>query len=100
MQAKKVVAKKSNAVRGLLGAAAVLLLGYSPLGADWLVLRDGSKVEVRSGWRVDGKRIVFELVDGTLSSLKLAQVDLDASAKATAAPARRSSTSSATRAST
>lgn len=56
-----------------------------PAGADWLVTREGGKVETRGPWKVQGKRVIFTLTDGTLSSLRLTEVDLDASQQATAA---------------
>lgn len=52
--------------------------------ADWLVSRDGERVETRGPWKVERKLVVFKLPNGTLSSLRLADVDLEASAQATA----------------
>lgn len=59
----------------------VLLLG-APMAsqADWLVTRDGARVETRGPWRVEGRKVLFTLPNGTLSSLRLDQVDLDRSA--------------------
>ena len=68
-------------------AAALVAAGAlapRPAGADWLVLHDGSRVETRGPWKVDGKRILFDLPNGTLSMLRADQVDLDKSAVATA----------------
>ncbi len=59
-----------------------------PAAADWLVTREGGKVETRGAWKVQGKRIVFTAKDGTLASLRLTEVDLDASRQATAAAAQ------------
>lgn len=56
-----------------------------PTAADWLVTRDGGKVETQGAWKVQGKRIVFTAKDGTLASLRLTEVDLDASRQATSA---------------
>ena len=53
--------------------------------ADWLVTREGARVETRGGWEVKGRQVVFTLPNGTLSSLRLDDVDLEASAAATAA---------------
>ncbi len=55
-----------------------------PAGADWLVTRDGARVETKGPWRVQGSSVVFTLPSGTLSSLRLADIDLDASSLATA----------------
>jgi len=66
----------------LLGAA-LLALAAVPAAADWLVTREGGRVETRGPWQVKGKLVVFTLADGKLSSLRLAEVDLDASRHAT-----------------
>lgn len=70
--------------------AAALLAGSlwtapAPADADWLVTRDGGRVETQGAWKVRGKRVVFTAKDGTLASLRLAEVDLDASRQATSA---------------
>ncbi|HYO13617.1 MAG TPA: hypothetical protein VE685_10530, partial [Thermoanaerobaculia bacterium] len=67
----------------LLSLAALSGLSTLPAGADWLVTRQGSRVEIRGAWEVKGKLVVFRTLDGTLSSLRLAEVDLEASRKAT-----------------
>jgi hypothetical protein len=62
-----------------LGAAAL------PARADWLVTRDGGRVETKGAWQTKGKLVVFtRAADGALASLRATEVDLDASAKATA----------------
>ena len=64
---------------------------------DWIRTRDGALVETRGPWKVKGKTVVFTSANGTLSSLRLSEVDLDASALATfeaqrpAAPAEEAS---------
>lgn len=63
----------------ILGAAAL------PARADWLVTRDGGRVETKGTWQIKGKLVVFtRAADGALASLRASEVDLDASAKATA----------------
>jgi hypothetical protein len=62
-----------------------LLLAISPAGADWLVTRAGGRVETRGAWQVKGKLVVFTQPNGSLSSLRLADVDLDASRQASEA---------------
>ena len=57
----------------------------APAAGDWLVTRDGGRVETQGAWKVQGKRIVFTAKDGTLASLRLTEVDLDASRQATSA---------------
>ncbi|MFN7942566.1 MAG: hypothetical protein U0X73_13310 [Thermoanaerobaculia bacterium] len=65
--------------------AAGVLLAATSASADWLVTKDGARVETRGAWKIDGNRVVFTLPNGTLSMLRLAEVDLDRSAVATAA---------------
>ena len=56
--------------------------------ADWLVTRDGTRIETEGLWSMQGKLVVFELPDGTLSSLRLSLVASDrATAEAEAEPA-------------
>lgn len=64
-----------------LGLVAVLLLA-GRAGADWLVLNDGSRVETDGAWSVEGRLVVFRTPGGTLSSLRLAEVDLEATDRA------------------
>jgi len=75
-----------------LGTVPGIVLGLLALGtatlpahADWLVTRDGGRVETKGAWQVKGKLLVFtRAADGALASLRAAEVDLDASTKATA----------------
>lgn len=62
---------------------AVLLAWPAAAQADWLVMRDGARLEVKGTWKASGKQIVFTALDGKLSSLRADQVDLEASARAT-----------------
>jgi hypothetical protein len=84
-----------------LPAAAAICLCVAGLGpaapvrADWLVTRDGGRVETQGPWKVEGKRVVFNLKDGTLSSLRLTEVDLDASRQATSAMAEEAAAAAA-----
>lgn len=54
---------------------------------DWIVTRDGTRVETRGPWEVEGRQVVFTRPDGTLASLRAADVDLAASAAASSEPA-------------
>lgn len=65
--------------------AGSLCVAAAPAGADWLVTRESGNVETRGPWKVQGKRVIFTSTDGTLSSLRLTEVDLDASRQATVA---------------
>jgi hypothetical protein len=59
-----------------------------PLAADWLVLTDGTRMETRGEWEEKGRLVVFTTTDGTLASLRLDSVDLEASRRATELAAR------------
>jgi hypothetical protein len=54
-----------------------------PATADWLVLRDGSRVETKGPWRAKGRLLVFEKAGGGLSSIRADEVDEAASRAAT-----------------
>lgn len=66
------------------GLAALLAAGSGPAAADWLVTREGGRIETRGPWKEKGKLLVFTTADGRLASLRLSEVDLEASRKATA----------------
>ena len=68
----------------LLVAASLLA---SPAASDWLVTRDGSRIETLGPWQVKGSQVVFTLPGGRLSALRAADVDLEASGLATRAAA-------------
>jgi hypothetical protein len=75
--------------RASFAAAIVLALTAGAAGdaaADWLVTRDGSRVETRGPWEVREAIVVFTLTNGSLGSLRVADVDLDASRAASAPP--------------
>jgi hypothetical protein len=68
-------------------ALGLLVVGVAslPAHADWLVTREGGRVETKGPWQLKGKLLVFTRADdGALASLRASEVDLDASAKATA----------------
>lgn len=60
-------------------------LGGGPVLGDVLVTRDGSQVETEGPWEVKGRLVVFHQPNGTLVSMRLSEVDLEASEEATAA---------------
>jgi hypothetical protein len=72
--------------------AACLLAGGAAF-ADLLVTKEGATLETQGAWRVDGRRVVFTLPNGTLSSIRTDEVDLDRSALATARAAEAASAS-------
>jgi hypothetical protein len=63
--------------------ALAVLAAAGPAAADWLVTKEGAKVETQGAWTVKGKLVVFKTPDGKLSSLRVVDVDLDASRNAT-----------------
>lgn len=70
--------------RNTFSLLAILGLAIAaPACADWLVTRDGGRVETKGPWKVKGKLVVFTQADGVLSSLRLSEVNLDASRAAT-----------------
>ncbi len=59
--------------------------------ADLLITRDGATIETAGAWRVEGRRVLFTLPNGTLSSIRTDEIDLDRSALATARAAEAAS---------
>jgi hypothetical protein len=82
--------KTSPSVRAALALCALSLLfaAGSPLAADWLVTRDGVEIETRGPWEEKGRLIVFTTADGTLSSMRASEFDLEASRALTEEKAR------------
>lgn len=70
--------------RSLGFMAAAGLAAAFPATADWLVMRDGTKVETKGAWEVRGSTVVFTTPNGTLASVRTKDADLDASREATA----------------
>lgn len=64
-------------------AALAAFLGSAGASADWLVTKEGARIETRGAWKVKGKLVVFTTSEGKLASLRAAEVDLDASRNAT-----------------
>lgn len=58
--------------------ALAVLIAPSVYG-DWLVTNDGASIEIKGGWEVQGKAVTFSLPNGTYSSMRLSDIDLDAS---------------------
>lgn len=70
--------------RAVLWTALLFSALTVPARADWLVLRTGERAETRGPWKVKGKLVVFTSAKGNLASLRLADVDLEASERVTA----------------
>ena len=69
-----------------LTAAIVSWTLAAAAAADVLVTRDGERIETRGPWKVKGRQVVFTSLQGVLSSMRLSEVDLDASAEASRPP--------------
>lgn len=66
-------------------AAALAAFVLAPAaGADWLVTREGKEIETRGPWEVRDRLVVFRLPAGNLASMRLDEVDLEASEALTA----------------
>ena len=77
------------AVPAFCAALLVSTLALAPWAhADWLVTQDGQLIETQGAWEVQGRMVVFTSDRGTLSSIRLDEVDLDASRAATEQAAR------------
>ncbi len=63
---------------------ALLTIVAGPLSADWIVTVDGARIETDGPWAEKGKMVVFTNAEGTLMSLRLSEVDLEASRSLTA----------------
>ena len=77
-------------VRGGVWLLALVLA--APAAGDWLVMRDGTRLETEGPWRVKGRQVIFTRPGGTLAALRVADVDLESSTEATEA-AQRAATS-------
>jgi hypothetical protein len=54
-----------------------------PACADWLLFNDGSRLETRGPWEVRGQLVVFTATDGTFSSVRLGDIDIEGSQRLT-----------------
>jgi len=76
--------KRGSAAFLVIGVlAALAAAGVAPARADWIVTRQGARIETRGPWQEKGKLVIFTLPDGKLSSLRRADVDVAASQAAT-----------------
>ena len=82
-----------GASRSLVGGSlwSLLLLLPAMASADWLVLQTGERIETKGAWTVKGKQVVYTTPEKLLRSLRLSEVNLEASTQASA-PARGSTT--------
>ncbi len=64
----------------------VFLLSLLPpaVRADWVILQTGERVETKGHWTVKGKQLVYTALDKSLRSIRLTEVDIAASTRASA----------------
>lgn len=86
--------------RILLLAIVVAAATTLPAAADWLVTKAGERIETRGPWRIEDGSVTFTRLNGTLSALRLSEVDLEASERATRAARAGLGTAAAARATT
>lgn len=70
-----------------LSAALLLLLTAGPsaparAAADWLVTRDGRRIETQGRWQMKGKAVIFTQADGRIDQLPRDYIDFEASERA------------------
>lgn len=75
-----------GASRSLVGGSlwSLLLLLPAMASADWLVLQTGERIETKGAWTVKGKQVVYTTPEKLLRSLRLSEVNLEASTQASA----------------
>lgn len=66
-----------------------LLFVASPAGADWLITAEGKLIETRGEWTIEGRTLTYVDLEGEAQTLKIKDVDLEASAETTAIKAGR-----------
>ncbi len=72
--------------RNLIVVALLAVLLAPIASADVLVTKDGARLETQGPWEVRRSQVIFTTPGGVLSSMRLSEVDLEASERATNAP--------------
>ncbi|MEM9594018.1 MAG: glutaredoxin family protein, partial [Acidobacteriota bacterium] len=67
----------------LILCLAAVLSAAAPATADWLVTETGERIETAGPWQVRGRLVVFEDPSGALRSMRLSNLDMEASEIAT-----------------
>lgn len=75
--------RKAMWIVGTAAIGAAVALAAAPARADWLVTKEGGRLEIKGPYKTKGRVLVFTLPNGTLSSIRLEEVDLEASRIAT-----------------
>lgn len=71
----------------VLSAALALVIGGSALAAEVVVLRGGTRIELKKPWVRQGNNALLTRADGTLLSVPVTEIDREATAVAQATPA-------------
>lgn len=66
----------------LVLAVVILLMASMPAAADWLVTRDGQRIETQGSWQMKGKAVLFTQADGRVDQLPRDYIDFEASQRA------------------
>jgi hypothetical protein len=67
-------------LRGLALLLGILSIA-APAGAEWLYFRDGSAIEIKGPWAVQGRQVRFTTRSEVLQSVRLSEVDIAVSEK-------------------
>lgn len=68
----------------LVAIAALTVAAYLvPATADWLVTKDGDRIETQGPWKVESRLVVFKRPNGSYASMRLSEIDLEASERLT-----------------
>ncbi len=62
-----------------LAALLILLLVSTAVSAEWLAFKDGTTRAIQGPWKIKGKQLIFKDMSGTLSTVRVDDVDLSAS---------------------
>ncbi len=87
MSIQRLTSRAPKTVVAIVGVVGIVGIGgwlaADAARADWLVTRDGARLETKGPWKVDGRRVLFTLPNGALSTIRTDEVDLDQSALVT-----------------
>lgn len=70
-------------MKRIVAVSALLVLSTAAALADVLVTQAGERIETQGPWNVKGRTVVFTSKAGVLSSVRLSEIDLEASEAAT-----------------
>lgn len=67
----------------LVFLALLILVATLPAAADWLVTREGERIETQGSWKIRGKAIFYTTAEGESARIPRDAVNLEASRRAT-----------------